>query len=53
MKDIVTEVTTIDYNGNIQKFNNKESEFTYRHSKFSNEEYIILQTKFYHTKVLL
>lgn len=45
MKDIVTEVTTIDYNGNIHKFTNEESEFTYRHSKFSNEEYIILQAK--------
>lgn len=45
MKDIVQEVTTIDYNGNIQSFSNEQSEFTYRHSKFSNEEYIILQTK--------
>lgn len=45
MKDIVTEVTTMDYNGNIHKFTNEESEFTYRHSKFTNEEYIILQTK--------
>lgn len=45
MKDIVQEVTTIDYNGNIQSFSNEQSEFTYRHSKFSNKEYIILQTK--------
>lgn len=45
MKDIVTEVTTIDYNGNIHKFTNEESEFTYRHSRFLNEEYIILQAK--------
>lgn len=45
MKDIVTEVIAIDYNGNIHKFTNEESEFTYRHSKFSNEEYIILQAK--------
>lgn len=45
MKDIVQEVTTIDYNGNIQIFSNEQSEFTYRHSKFSNEDYIILKTK--------
>lgn len=45
MKDIVTEVLTVDYKGNIKNFSNEKSEFTYRHSKFSNEEYIILQTK--------
>lgn len=45
MKDIVEEVTTIDYKGNIKTFSNKQSEFTYRHSKFSNGEYIILQAK--------
>ena len=45
MKDIVYEVTAIDYNCNICKFTNKQSEFSYRHSKFSKEEYIILQTK--------
>lgn len=45
MKDIVSEVIAIDYDGNIHKFTNKESEFAYRHSKFSNGEYIILQTK--------
>ena len=45
MKDIVTEVAAIDYNGDIHKFTNEESHFTYRHSKFSNEEYIILQAK--------
>ena len=45
MKDIVSEVIAIDYDGNIHKFTNKESEFAYRNSKFSNGEYIILQTK--------
>lgn len=45
IKDIIEEVTTIDYNGNIKNFSNKESEFTYRNSKFSSGEYIILQTK--------
>lgn len=46
IKDILTQVTTIDYNGNIYIFTNKESEFTYRHSKFSDKKYIILQVKF-------
>lgn len=45
MKDIVIEVTALDYDGNIHKFTNKQSEFKYRHSKFSNGEYIIIQTK--------
>ena len=45
IKDIVTEVTAMDYNGKIFNFTNKEAEFTYRHSKFSNGEYIILQVK--------
>ena len=46
IKDILTQVTTIDYNGKIYIFTNKESEFTYRHSKFSDKKYIILQVKF-------
>ena len=45
MKDIVTEITAIDYNGKIHKFTNEQAEFTYRHSKFSDGKYIILQAK--------
>lgn len=45
IKDIATEVTAIDYNGNIHIFKNEQCEFTYRHSKFSDEKYIILQVK--------
>lgn len=45
MKDIVTEVVAIDYDGNIHTFSNEESEFEYRKSKFSKGEYIILQVK--------
>ena len=45
IKDIVTEVTTIDYDGNIHVFTNEQSQFTYRHSKFLDEKYIILQVK--------
>lgn len=45
IKDVVTEITAMDYNGEIFKFTNKEAEFTYRHSKFLEESYIILQAK--------
>jgi len=43
MKDIVTNVTALDYEGNLHIFSNKESEFEYRKSKFSKEKFIILQ----------
>ncbi len=46
IKDIVTEITAMDYNGIIHKFTNQEAQFSYRHSKFSNGKYIILKTKF-------
>lgn len=46
MKDIVQEVTFLDYEGNIHTINNLECEFSYRHSKFFNEKAIILETKF-------
>lgn len=45
MKDVVTEVITMDYDGNIHTFTNEETKFEYRKSKFSSGEYIILQTK--------
>lgn len=45
IKDILTEVTAIDYNGNIHIFTNEQSEFSYRHSKFSDGKFIILQVK--------
>ena len=45
MKDIVTEITAIDYDGKLHKFTNEEAKFTYRHSKFSDGKYIILQAK--------
>ena len=46
IKDIVTQITAIDYNGKYYKFNNEDAEFKYRNSKFSNNEYIIIQAKF-------
>jgi len=45
MKDIVEEVTYLDYNGNIHTISNSECEFSYRHSKFFYEKCIILSTK--------
>ena len=45
MKDIVSEVTYLDYNGNVHVINNDECEFSYRHSKFFDEKAIILQAK--------
>jgi len=46
MKDIVSEVTYIDYDGNIYTISNSECEFEYRHSRFFNEKAIILSAKF-------
>ena len=45
MKDIVTEVTYLDYDSNVHIINNSECEFEYRHSKFFNEKAIILEAK--------
>ena len=45
MKDVVTEITAIDYEGNIHKFTNEQAKFEYRNSKFSSKEFIILQVK--------
>ena len=45
MKNIVSSVTYLDYNGNVHVINNSECEFSYRHSKFFNEKGIILEVK--------
>ena len=45
MKDIVSEVTYLDYEGNAHTINNSECEFSYRHSKFFDEKAIILEAK--------
>lgn len=44
IKDIVKEIKTIDFSGNIKIFSNKEAEFEYRKSRFSKGDYIILET---------
>lgn len=45
MKDIVEEVTYLDYDGNIHTITNSECEFSYRNSRFFNKKGIILSTK--------
>lgn len=45
MKDVVKEITAINYEGKICNFSNKEAEFAYRKSKFSNGQYIIIEVK--------
>ena len=45
IKDIVSEVTYLDYDGNICKINNSECKFEYRHSRFFDEKAIILEVK--------
>lgn len=45
MKDIVTEIVAIDYDGNIHTFTNEQAQFGYRKSIFSSGKYIILQVK--------
>ena len=45
IKDLIINVTAIDYDGIIRKFSNKECKFEYRNSIFSKEKYIILETE--------
>lgn len=45
MKDIVQEVTYLDYEGNVHTITNQECEFDYRYSKFFEEKAIILNAR--------
>ena len=44
-KDIVTETTIVDYDGNIKKIIGQEHKFEYRNSIFANMKAIIIETK--------
>lgn len=44
MKDIVKDVTFMDYKGNITKLEKEKLGFEYRNSMFSSNKYIILET---------
>ena len=46
MKDVVSSVTFMDRNGNIQTYQNNQLDFDYRHSVFSNTDDIILSVTF-------
>lgn len=46
MKDVVTKVKCIDMDGKIHEFSNEEMEFSYRHTKLSDSEYIVLEAEF-------
>lgn len=45
MKDIVTKVTCMDYDGNIKEFSNEEMKFEYRKSLLKVEKYIVLEVE--------
>lgn len=45
IEDICIETVYMDENGEIKKFSNEEQQFSYRHSIFCDEKYIILETK--------
>ena len=45
MKDIVTKVTCVDYDGNIKEFSNEEMKFEYRKSLLKEEKYIVLEVE--------
>lgn len=46
MKDIVTEVTLMDKEGNVLTKKNEEMDFSYRHSLCSDGDYIVLMAEF-------
>lgn len=46
IKDVVENVTCMDYNGNIIKFQNKDMEFQYRQSILKHSKYIVLDVEF-------
>lgn len=43
MKDIVTKVKCMDYDGNLHEFSNGEMEFQYRHTKLSDSKYLVIE----------
>ncbi len=49
-KDVITKVVACDKKGNIFEFEKEECEFGYRHSRFVNDEYVILGAEFVLTR---
>lgn len=45
MKQVVKSVKCIDFDGNICEFSNEDMEFTYRHTKITDSEYIVIEAE--------
>ncbi len=45
MKQVVKSVKCIDLDGNICEFSNEDMEFTYRHTKITDSEYIVIEAE--------
>jgi len=45
MKQVVKSVKCIDFDGNIREFSNEDMEFTYRHTKITDSEYIVIEAE--------
>lgn len=43
IKQVVKSVKCMDFDGNIHEFSNEEMEFSYRHTKISDSDYIVLE----------
>lgn len=46
IKDILTSVTTVDFEGNVKVFENKDMHFSYRHSRIFEEDLIVSSAEF-------
>ena len=46
IKDIAVEITALDYEGKLYKFNNDEMNFSYRHSRIFDDNLIAVSCKF-------
>jgi len=45
MKDVVKKVRCIDLDGNMHEFTNEEMEFSYRHTKLTDSDLIVLEAE--------
>jgi UDP-N-acetylmuramate dehydrogenase len=45
MKQVVTKVKCMDFEGNIHEFSNDDMEFSYRHSKITDSEFIVIEAE--------
>ncbi|MEL7648177.1 MAG: UDP-N-acetylmuramate dehydrogenase [Sedimentibacter sp.] len=45
MKDVVTSVKCMDMDGNVHEFSQKDMEFSYRHSKITDSDMIVLEAQ--------